>query len=239
MSATGRDGAARRRVLTATRLYLIVTPPPDDGGRTSSGWMAATRAALATGLVGMVQWRAKGASDAEILDGAARLREIADAAGALLVLNDRPDLVRAARADGVHVGEGDPPPRAARAAIGPEGILGVSTHDEREVEAAVREGSADYLGLGPCFPTETKALAREPGGPALVRRCLPHAGDRPVFPIGGISTGNARAIAAAGATRVAVGSAVLGVADPAEAVRALDRALREGRSRSADVETGV
>jgi thiamine-phosphate pyrophosphorylase len=213
-------GRAARRVLVATRVYLVVTPTAS-----AERDERALCAALSTGLVGMVQLRAKDAGDDAVLAAAARLRPPTKAAGALFLLNDRPDLAERAGADGAHVGEDDVPPDRARALLGGDRILGVSTHDEAEVRAAAAAGIADYLGLGPCFATGTKRLARAPGGPGLLRRCLPLAGGLPVFPIGGIGPANAADLARAGADRVAVGSAVLGAEDPAAAVRGIARAL--------------
>ncbi|MHC5011553.1 MAG: thiamine phosphate synthase [Planctomycetota bacterium] len=209
----------RHARLLATRIYLIVTPRA-----LGPAWEDALEAALATDLVGMVQLREKDADDGAFVDLATRLRRHCDRHGALLILNDRVHLVDTTGADGAHVGEEDLPPEAARAQLGEHGLLGLSTHDAPEVAGARKRG-ADHVGLGPCFPTATKALARIPRGGLLVARCLPVAGELPVFPIGGIAPENVQDIVAAGASRVAVGAGVLAAADPAAAVRALDRAL--------------
>ena len=92
-----------------------------------------------------------------------------------------------------------------------------------DVAAAGRRG-ADHAGLGPCFPSHTKALARRPEGAALVRACLPVA-SVPVFPIGGITAANVGDLVAAGASRVAVGAGILGADDPAAAARAIAAVL--------------
>jgi thiamine-phosphate diphosphorylase len=141
--------------------------------------------------------------------------------GPLLVLNDRVHLVAACGADGVHVGEDDLPPEEARRRLGDDLLVGVSTHDPAEVAAAGRRG-ADHAGLGPCFPSHTKALARRPEGAALVRACLPVA-SVPVFPIGGITAANVGDLVAAGASRVAVGGS--SVPYPAAAARAIAAVL--------------
>jgi thiamine-phosphate pyrophosphorylase len=207
----------RRERLAAARIYLIVTPS------LSPAWERAVRAALQTGLVGIVQLRSKDRDDA-VLREAERLRALAEGAGALWVLNDRPELAARAGADGVHVGEGDPTPEEAREVVGPQALVGVSTHDEGEVAAASRHG-ADYAGLGPCFATRTKDLRRPPGGAELVRRCAGQAGALPLFPIGGIDDTNAGLLVAAGARRLAVGSFVLDAPDPGRAVRTLHQIL--------------
>jgi thiamine-phosphate pyrophosphorylase len=211
-------GAERRRRLAATRLYLVVTPD----ACVRRPWEEATEAALASGVVGMVQLREK-ADDDVVRRRAAALAGLARAAGALWILDDRAALAAEAGADGVHVGEDDDPPARARAAVGPERLLGVSAHDAAEVAAAAASG-ADYAGLGPCFPTRTKALSRAPGGERLVAEGLRGAAI-PVFPIGGIDAKNVVALARAGATRAAVGAGVLEADDPRAAALAIHRAL--------------
>lgn len=205
--------------LDETAIYLVVTP--DAHG---PAWEDALARALDTGLVGMVQLREKTVDDATVLRRAEELRRWTADAGALLILNDRVHLARQAAADGVHVGEADMAPERARALLGPDRLLGVSTHDEREVAEAGTRG-ADHAGLGPCFSSTSKKLERAAGGPELVRRCLRHAGGLPVFPIGGVTPANAAALAAAGARRVAVGAGVLEARDVAVAVRTIHRAL--------------
>jgi thiamine-phosphate pyrophosphorylase len=138
-----------------------------------------------------------------------------------LILNDRVHLVEAAGANGAHVGEDDLPPEKARAILGPGRLLGVSTHDRAEL-AAARGRGADHCGLGPMFPTGTKALTRTPRGADLVRECA-GATDLPVFCVGGVEPGNVGELVAAGATRVAVSSAIVDSPDP----RAAAQQLRE------------
>jgi thiamine-phosphate diphosphorylase len=212
-------GAERRARLAATRVYLVVGDSSVAAGRRR----AAVESALSSGVVGAVQLREKGLPDAELVARARALGALARAAGALLVLNDRVDLVAEAGADGVHVGEDDPSPREARRALGSDLLVGVSAHDAAEV-AAAEEAGADYAGLGPCFPTSTKALSRTPRGPALVADVLPGA-RIPVFPIGGIDVENAPSLARAGATRVAVGAGILSAPDPRAAALAIAGAL--------------
>jgi thiamine-phosphate pyrophosphorylase len=170
--------------------------------------------------VGVLQVREKAADDRAFLAAAEAARRLCDRYPALLIVNDHVALAAECGADGAHVGEHDLPPGLARALLGPERLLGLSTHDAEEVLEARTHG-VDYVGLGPCFPTGSKALARAPGGPELVRGATAVAGGLPLFPIGGITSGNAGALAAAGARRLAVGSAVLRAADPGAEVRAL------------------
>jgi thiamine-phosphate pyrophosphorylase len=212
--------------LAAARLYLVVTP-----SALGPRWEAALERALGTGRVDVVQLREKEAPDRAFLSTAARLRVACDEHDALLILDDRVDLVLPSGADGAHVGEDDLPPEEARDRLGDDLLLGLSTHDAAEVRAAAGRG-ADHVGLGPCFPSGTKALARAPGGPALVAGALPAAGGLPVFPIGGITTENAPSLVAAGARRLAVGAGVLAAADPARAAEALARLLDRDEERA-------
>ncbi len=177
-------------------------------------------AAAIEGGVDLVQLRNKELDDAAFLDLARTLVSICHDRGVRLILNDRVHLVREAGADGAHVGEDDMGAGEARAILGPDKLLGVSTHSAKEL-AAVRH--ADYAGLGPMFSTTTKHLTRTPGGAALVQNALGHA-RVPVFCIGGIDAGNVHELVAAGATRIAVGSAICDAGDPKAAAAELARA---------------
>ena len=171
---------------------------------------------------GAVQLREKGLPDREILRTGRALREVSSRRGALLIVNDRPDLALRCCADGVHLGQDDLPVAEARAIIGEGRLIGVSTHSAAQARAAEREG-ADYIGAGPVFATATKDAgpALGPGGLAEILREVAV----PSFAIGGIHEGNVQEVAAAGARRIAVSSAVLASEDPAAAVRALLKAL--------------
>lgn len=179
----------------------------------------ATATAAIDGGVDMVQLRDKEASDAEFLALARELAKVCRARGVPLILNDRVHLVRAAGADGVHVGEDDPPPEEIERGM----ILGLSTHDRAEAAAAKGRG-ATYIGLGPMFSTGTKELKRAPGGVALLREVL-GATDLPLFPIGGITAANAPRLIAAGATRLAISSAICAADDPRGAAAELHALL--------------
>lgn len=196
--------------LAGARLYFVTDALPAER----------LEAALAGG-VDVVQLRLKEAADEEIVAAGRVFREACDRHGALFVLNDRPDLVEACGADGVHVGQEDVPPAEARAVVGPERIVGLSTHSEQQLAAAMGE-PVDYVAVGPVFETPTK-----PGRPAvgleLVRTAAATA-RLPWFAIGGIDVENAADVVAAGAERVAVVRAIRDAEDPAAAARAL-RAL--------------
>jgi len=194
------------------RLYLVLTP------RLCRKDPVETAAAAIDGGVEMVQLRDKEAPDDDFLRLARRLAEVCGPRGIPLILNDRVHLVEAAGADGVHVGEDDTPPEEIRKGM----IIGLSTHDRAEVAAAQRRG-ASYIGLGPMFPTGTKEIQRAPRGPALLREVLGATG-LPIFPIGGITAANTLELVAAGATRLAVSSAICAAEDPRASAAAL-RAL--------------
>lgn len=166
------------------------------------------------GGVDAVQLRDKAADDEAYCAAARRIASLCEEAPFLL--NDRWHLVEQTGADGVHLGQADAPIEQVRRALGPGVLLGLSTHDQAEAAVAQARG-ADYVGLGPMFPTETKRLTRAPGGAALLRSV--HCG-LPVFAIGGITAQNLPAL---GAQRIAVSSAIADAADP----RAAAKRLRE------------
>jgi len=194
-----------RDQLRAARLYLVADA-------SAAPWL---ERALRGG-VDIVQLRDKDAGDDELLAAAARFRAACDAHGALFVLNDRPDLVEAAGADGVHVGQDDLPVAEARALVGPERLVGLSTHTPAQVDAAA---GVDYIGVGPVHATPTKA-GRAAVGLDLVRYAA-RAARVPFFAIGGIDATNAAAVIDAGATRIAVVRAIAHAADPEAAAREL------------------
>jgi thiamine-phosphate pyrophosphorylase len=197
-----------RDALHAARLYLVCGEQTD----------ASLRQALRGG-VDIVQVRLKDAPDETIVTTARRYAEICRAHGVPLILNDRPDLVEAAGADGVHVGQDDTPVAHARALVGPDRIVGLSTHSPAQIDAAVAEPEIDYIGVGPVHATPTKP-GRAAVGLDLVRYAADHVAT-PFFAIGGIYAGNAAAVRAAGATRIAVVRAITDAPDPEAAARAL------------------
>jgi thiamine-phosphate pyrophosphorylase len=224
------SAADRRRRLAAARLYFVCDLRP--GGR-------ALREVLAPALAGGVdvfQLRDKTASEAELLAGAEEARALCDEAGALLLLNDRPDLALAAGADGVHVGQADAPVAAARAAIGPDRLVGLSTHGAAQADAAAAL-RPDYIAVGPVHATPTK-----PGRPAIGLGPVRHAARAvalPWFAIGGIDPQTVGEVVAAGAGRVVVVRAIAQAGDPEAAARALRAALEDVPLRQAEVVHGT
>jgi thiamine-phosphate pyrophosphorylase len=208
---------SRRERLRRARLYFVTDVRP--------GLEELLAAALAGG-VDMVQLRDKSASDDELVRAAAVFRRLCDEHGALFWLNDRPDLVAACRADGVHVGQDDRPPAEARRAVGADVLVGLSTHSPAQLDAAVAAGEADQLSVGPVWETPTKE-GRPAAGLDYVRHAARVAGSRPWFAIGGIDLGNVREVIAAGASRVVVVRAIRDAPDPRAAAAALREALEE------------
>ena len=216
---TGHEDARGKRLrarLAEARLYLIVEAEP--GGRSAAELL---RAALAGG-VDVVQLRDKSAGRDAILRAAELFRAICDEHAALFVVNDEPQLALECGADGVHVGQDDLTVERTRAIVGRAPLVGVSTHDPEQVDAALGS-SADYLGVGPVHATPTKP-GREPVGTALVRLAAARGG-KPFFAIGGIDPGTVRDVVAAGARRVAVVRAIRDAADPRASAAALRAAL--------------
>jgi thiamine-phosphate pyrophosphorylase len=209
----------RRQRLNRSRLYLVCDAQPDQFLH-----------AVLTAGADLVQLRMKEAGDDEIIRTGARFRRVCAEHGALLILNDRPDLAVATQADGVHVGQDDTSVAAARAALGPDLLIGLSTHSPRQVDGAA---GADYIGVGPVFETPTK-----PGRPAvgleLVTYAAQHA-EVPFFAIGGIGTRNVASVRAAGAHRVAVVRALTEANDPAAAAQCLTKALAGRHQQEAQV----
>jgi thiamine-phosphate pyrophosphorylase len=174
------------------------------------------------GGVEIVQLRMKEASEHRILATAERYASACAEHGALFVLNDRPDLVERAHADGVHVGQRDMPVAQARSIVGPDKLVGLSTHTPRQVDVAA-DLEVDYIGVGPVHATPTKP-GRTPVGLELVRYAAEHAAV-PFFAIGGIAPGNIAALVEAGAQRIAVVRALTEAQDPEPIARELRGAL--------------
>ncbi len=139
-------------------------------------------------------------------------------AGALYVMNDRADLAVVTEADGVHVGQDELSVKEARRIVGPHRLVGVSTHTIEQARQAVLDG-ADYIGVGPVFPSVTKSF-ESPAGLELVRQIAAEIA-LPWFAIGGINAENVDSVLEAGATRIAVSHAILSADDPESATKAL------------------
>jgi thiamine-phosphate pyrophosphorylase len=176
------------------------------------------------GGANVLQLRDKGLDRAHLVEVGRRLRRLTRERGALLVVDDWPDVAVEIDADGAHVGQRDLPATEARRILGAARVLGVSARTVAEAQAAAA-GGADYLGVGPIHEARaTKPDAEAPIGAAAIRS-IRDSTDLPILAIGGITVDNVAEAFAAGADGVAVVSAVAGAEDAAGAVRALLRAI--------------
>ena len=166
---------------------------------------------LADAGVRLFQYRNKGASARELLAKSREIRELLDGQGATFFVNDRPDIAVLAGAGGVHVGQTDLPAEQARAVVGSDKLLGVSTHNLEQFQAAA-DSSADYIAVGPIFPTGTKRNPDPVVGTQFIRQVRPLT-SKPIVAIGGITLERAAEVLEAGADSVAVISDILCAAD--------------------------
>ena len=178
--------------------------------------------AFVRGGAAVVQLRLKQAGAGELLRVAREARKLCSGR-TLLLVNDRPDVARLAEADGVHLGRDDLPLQAARAILGPQALIGVSTHSDAEIDAAQ---GADYIGFGPIFTTPSKPGATLPAPQGLegLRRAVQRS-RVPVVAIGGIGVDSAHEIAAAGARCAASIAYLCNAPDPEAATRAMAEAF--------------
>lgn len=215
MSPPEAHGPLRRERLRTARLYLCCEARPRDEDPENL-----LRAAL-TGGVDILQLREKRLGRAEIERSAETYRRLCDTYSALFIVNDDPDLARTCDADGVHVGKGAEV-EAARELLGPDAIVGLSTHSEEEI-AAANELPLDYIAVGPIWETPTK-----PGRPAIGLEPIGYAASQsahPFFAIGGIDPSNAELVVRSGARRLVVVRAIRDAPDPLLAAEALRRAF--------------
>jgi thiamine-phosphate pyrophosphorylase len=199
-------------------LYLIAGPEA-VGDRD----LVEVVAAAVRGGASIVQLRDKTASDTAMIAQARALKAVLKPLGVPLIVNDRLEVALAAGADGLHLGQEDLAPARARAALGPDGILGVSAGDAEEA-GTVDPALVDYVGVGPVYPTGSKADAGAAiglEGLSAMRALL----DLPMVAIGGIGEANAAEVMACGVEGVAVVSAICGAEDPEVAARALRRRI--------------
>lgn len=199
------------------RLYLIA------GAKEAPGGLLETIESALVGGVTAVQLREKGVTDRALLSTAERVRELCFEHSAAFFVNDRLDLALAAQADGVHLGVDDLPIPAARRIAGSDFVIGYSPDTDLGARSSRLEGAA-YLGVGPIYETRTKMDAGPAIGINTLKRRIELSG-LPTIGIGGINAENAGAVVAAGASGVAVMSAILSAADPTQAARQLREAV--------------
>jgi len=209
-------GAERRTRLAAARLYLVCDAKPDG-----SELPDLLRAAVAGG-VDIVQLREKLLPDDELLAVAHASSALTRRLGTLLIVNDRPWVAEKAGADGVHVGQDDMAVAQVREVVGPEMLIGLSTHSPEQIDA-VDADLVDYIGVGPIHETPTKR-GRPAVGLELIRYAAANA-PVPFFAIGGLDAGNLTEALDAGAGRVCVLRAIAAAEDPERAARELRSAL--------------
>jgi thiamine-phosphate pyrophosphorylase len=211
-------GGASREKLASARLYVLLTRGQCVA---SLDW---TIREAARGGVDVFQLREKSLPDRELLALARDVRRWTREAGVLFVVNDRPDIARLCEADGVHLGQDDMTVKDARRIAGPDMLIGVSTHSVEQLRAAILDG-ADYIGIGPTFPSKTKAFDQFPGLNFV--RTAAEETSLPAFALGGICPENIAQVAEAGGRRVAVSAAICAADDPEQAARLLKAALAD------------
>jgi len=224
----GDLGADRRARLAAARLYLVCGSISDSSSPDGRALPDLLRDAIAGG-VDIVQLREKQLPDEELVAVANAARALCERLGALLIVNDRPLVAREVGADGVHVGQDDMPVAEVRELVGPDMLIGLSTHAPAEIDAVATDaadtggemgaGGPDYIGVGPIHETPTKP-GRAAVGLELIRHAAAHS-PVPFFAIGGLHPGNLAEALDAGASRVCVLRAITAAEEPQSAAREL------------------
>ena len=206
------------------------------GGATLSEFESHVRSLLLAGI-DVIQLRDKQLDDKTLLERARHLRKLIDGeierSGrlVLMIVNDRPDICRMSRADGVHLGQTEISLQDARQLLGNQFLIGISTHHTEQVEQAIRDG-ADYIGCGPTFPSTTKDFSDFPGLDFLTwvaSNC-----SLPAFAIGGIDKDNIHKIAEAGFSRVAVSGCIGPNSDHRSIIKTLKTTMARYQLASAD-----
>ena len=208
------QGSKSRDRLADASLYVLVT---DERCRAS---LVGTVKEAILGGAQLIQLREKNIDDRTLLARARDVRELTRSSGVLFIVNDRPDIARLAEADGVHLGQDDMRIQDARRILGADALIGVSTHNIEQVRRAVLEG-ANYIGVGPTFPSQTKDFETLAGLDFVRQACAETS--LPAFAIGGIHLDNVSQIAAVGVRRIAVSQAICAAEEP----RIVARRLRE------------
>ncbi len=200
-------------MISDRRLYLCTPDRPD---------LESFVGAAIRGGVDIVQLRERALSDRELVERARRLRGICGDHGVPFLVNDRPDIALEVGADGVHVGQDDVPPSLARRILGPEAIVGLSTHAPSELEAATNE-PVDYLSAGPIEPTPTKP--GRPGTGLGYASTAAARAKRPVFVTGGVRPDRVADLVDAGVRHFVVVRYLTEASDPEAAARRLRAAI--------------
>jgi thiamine-phosphate pyrophosphorylase len=212
--------AAMQHFLRAD-LYAI-TDAPHSLGRST---VEVVKAMLATGIR-IIQYREKDKDQRTKLEECRILRAMTRLAGALFIVNDHPDLALLTEADGVHLGQNDYPPGDIRKLVGPDMLIGVSTHAPDEALRAQKDTAVDYIGVGPLFSTRTKRDVCNAVGLEYLDYVVENI-DLPFVAIGGIKTHNIRQVAERGARIIAAVTEITGASDIAEMIGKLRAQMRE------------
>lgn len=208
----------KKRLLKKSRFYIII-----DKKIAQNNALGLIAKKLRDSSVDIVQLRDKHSRKNRLLKEALELRRIFLKSAKLFLINDHPDIAKICGADGVHLGQRDLPVKAARKMLGEKSIIGKSCHNLRQAVQAQKEG-ADYIGMGPVFPTQTKAVRRKMISPGLIQVATGRL-EIPVFAIGGISPDNLGELMGRRIRRVAVCSAILRAKNIARAAKAFYRQL--------------
>ncbi len=168
----------------------------------------------------LLQLRLKDATTATFVEIGRELRARCDRHRATLIVNDRCDIAKLIGADGVHLGQEDLPPTAAREMLGPEAVIGYSTHNREQLDDAISDRSIDYIAYGPIFDTSSKRNPDPTRGVERLREAARRC-NRPLVAIGGIDASNLQSVIAAGADAAAIIGAIAGSDDPAASTRRL------------------
>lgn len=207
--------------LSEAKLYVLVDLRYESGDVFSDRIEQMCKAG-----VDVIQLRDKAATDRQLIEAGRELRRTLSQLDrkVLFIMNDRPDLARVVKADGVHVGQDEMPVADVRSIVGPSTIIGVSTHSLEQARAAVLDG-ADYIGVGPVFPSQTKDFDEFVGTELVASIAAEIA--LPSFAIGGISLERLQQVVDCGAERVAVSEAIWGAKDVVEASGSFHSVLKE------------
>jgi thiamine-phosphate pyrophosphorylase len=211
MGVVSDDFGVFERIRTS-HLYVLVD------GRDDPAEFERLACALVRSRVDVLQLRDKRLADRQLLERARLLRQVTQGTTTLFVMNDRPDLALLAQADGVHVGQDELTVQDVRRIVGPDCLIGVSTHTLEQARQALVDG-ADYIGCGPTFPSGTKSFTKFAGLRFLTRVAAEIA--LPSFAIGGIGPDNLADVLETGIRRIAVSGSVLQSADPVQATERL------------------
>jgi thiamine-phosphate pyrophosphorylase len=215
--------SAKERLAEA-RLYVLIT------GSLCTAAVDWTIQEAAAGGAQIIQLREKDLPDRERLERARQVRRWTRKANVLFILNDRPDLAHLAEADGVHLGQEDLGVKEARRILGPDALIGVSTHNLEQVRQAMIDG-ASYIGVGPAFASMTKCFEALPGL-EFIRSAVAET-SLPAFVIGGVNLETIAAAMEAGARRVAVSQAICQAEDPRAVAAQMRRILDEAERKHA------